>query len=391
MTLQLTEISKQIDEMGRVLAAQAKQRAKVLPAALELLRQYADQHGSLRLVAESEAGQRLRCASPGDEILDSAFAAPAMPDHLTLIATDGSQIYPDLHGLAFYYAINVGSIIYRHGSSQTPEAASESLLCFADEQVYPDGVPVSSDLVSAERDLAEMRTLAALSLVEPRDGPPVVALMDGSLLIWLRRAAVPESQQVRILADYLACLDDLQRSAVVVAGVVSRPHSAEVVSLLYLTHLEAEERAGVRSLADTPFRGMTDRALFGFLRPGERSALFARGTAANQDFTARGHRVMFFYLNTGTELARVEVPVWAARGPGTLDLVHATVYDQCTLNQGYPYVLTRADEEAVILGEEREALESLIVRAMVQHGLSLPDLSRKAQQKQVARWRRRRT
>jgi hypothetical protein len=236
-----------------------------------------------------------------------------------------------------------------------------------------------------------MRTLAALSLAEPPEGPPVVALVDGSLLIWLRRAAVPENQQVRILADYLACLDDLRSSAVVVAGVVSRPHSAELVSLLYLAHLEPEERAGVRSLGDTPFRGMTDRALFGFLRPGERSALFARGTAANQDFAVRGHRVLFFYLNTGTELARVEVPEWAARESGTSDLVHSTVYDQCTLNQGYPYVLTRADEEAVILGEEREALEGLIVRAMVQHGLSLPDLSRKAQQKQVARWRRRRT
>lgn len=100
---------------------------------------------------------------------------------------------------------------------------------------------------------------------------------------------------------------------------------------------------------------------------------------------------MFFYLNTGAELARVEVPVWAAGKPGALDLVHSTVYDQCTLNQGYPYVLTRADEEAVILGEEREALEGLIVRAMIHHGLSLPDLSRKAQQKQIARWRRRHT
>ena len=64
------------------------------------------------------------------------------------------------------------------------------------------------------------------------------------------------------------------------------------------------------------------------------------------------------------------------------------VYDQCRFNNGYPYVLTRADELAVILGEEREALETMIVQAMVRHGLPLPELSRKAQQKQVARWRR---
>lgn len=390
MALQLHKISAQIDEMGSTLAARARQRARVLPAARELLRQFGDQHLLLSQVAESDVGQRLRCASPGSENLETAFVPPLLPERVTVIATDGSQIYPDLHGIAFYYAINVGSIIYRHGSHREPEVASDSLLCSAEEQVYPNGEPVSSDMVSAERDLAEMRTLAALALREPPGGMPVVALVDGSLLLWLRSAAVPEEQQDRILDEFLSCLDELQRAGVVVAGVVSRPHSAEVVSLLYLAHLGPEERPGIRSLADTPFRGMTDRELFGDLRPGERSALFARGTAANQRFSIRGHRAMFYYLNTGTELARVEVPEWVARERTSLDLVHATVYDQCRLNQGYPYVLTRADEQAVILGEEREALEGLIFRAMLQHGLSLPDLSRKARQKQVARWRRRR-
>jgi hypothetical protein len=71
-------------------------------------------------------------------------------------------------------------------------------------------------------------------------------------------------------------------------------------------------------------------------------------------------------------------------------LVQALTFDQCRFNNGYPYVLTRADELAVIVGEEREALEAMIARAMARHGLPLPELSRKAQQKQVARWRRRR-
>jgi hypothetical protein len=128
--------------------------------------------------------------------------------------------------------------------------------------------------------------------------------------------------------------------------------------------------------------------LFGTLRPGERSALFARGTAANQDYRARGHAIYFFYLNTGSDLARIEVPEWVVRHPESLALAHATVYEQCRFNNGYPYVLTRADEQAVILGEEREALESMLMQSMARHGLGWPELSRKAQQKQVARWRR---
>jgi len=390
MTLEFSKISSQIDEMGRAFAAQAQHRSVVLPAARELLQAFADRREELRQVADSESGQRLRCASPGDEALAAAVSSPAVPDSVTLVATDGSQVYPDSHGLAFFYAINVGCIIFRHGSGQAPEVASEPLLRFSEDEVYPGGLRVSGDQVSAERDLAEIRMLASVATGE-QPGGPVVALGDGPLLIWLRRAAMPEDQQARILACYLACMDLLRESAVAVAGFVSRPHSAEVVSLLYLAHLEPAVRLGVRSLAESPFQGLMDRALFGFLEAGQRSALFVRGTAANRDFAARGHKIYFFYLNTGSELARVEVPEWIAVEREQLDLVHAVVYDQCCINEGYPYVLTRADEQAVILGQERKLLEELLAQTMLQHGMRPPELSRKAQQKRVARWRRRRT
>jgi hypothetical protein len=389
MTLELNKVTRQIDEMGRVLAERAGRERKALPAARELLRLYAHRQDELRQVAESEAGRRLRCASPGDEPLDEACVPPAMPAQATLVAADGSQIYPDRHGLAFYYAINVGSIVFRHGSGQAPTVSTDPRLFYREDQVFPGGQAATGDLVGAQRGLAEMRALANLVLAEPGEGPPRLALADGPLLIWLQRTELPKGWQERLLADYLACLDRLRTGCVPVAGFVSRPYSAEAVALLYLAHLEPQERQAVTSLADTEYRGLTDRALFGTLAPGERSALFVRGTAANQDFRGRGHGIWFFYLNTGTDVARVEVPVWVARHAGQLNLVQAVVYDQCCFNNGYPYALTRADEQAVILGEERQVLEGMIVRAMIDHGLLLPQLSRKAQQKQVARWRRR--
>ena len=390
MTLELSKVTEQIDEMGRVLAGRASHQRKVLPAARALLHEFATRQEELHQVAESEPGQRLRCASPGDEPLDKAFPAPDLAQHATLVAADGSQIYPNRHGLAFYYVINVGSIIFRHGSGQAPHVATNPQLFYNDDQMYPGGAPVTTDLVSAERSLAEMRALANLTLAEPSDGPPRLALADGPLLIWLQRANLPKGRQERILADYLSCLDRLRDGGAALVGFVSRPHSAEAVALLYLAQLESGERQAVNSLAETDYRGLTDRALFGPLRPGERSALFVRGTAANQDFRAKGHGVYFFYLNTGADLARVEVPEWLALRSGQLGVVHAAIYDQCRFNNGYPYVLTRADEQAVILGEEREVLEAMITRAMLSHGLLPPELSRKAEQKRVARWRRRR-
>lgn len=390
MALELSKIVHQVEDMGRELAGRAARQRKALPAARALLEQFASRQDELCRVAESEAGQRWRCASPGDERLDMGFPVPEIPEQMTLVATDGSQIYPDRHGLAFYYVINVGSVVFRHGSGRAPTVGTAPRLCYQEDEVYPGGTPVSSDLVSVERDLAEIRTLAELALAEPAVGGPCLGLADGSLLIWLQRAAIPEGQQARLLAEYLACLDRLRAKGVPVLGFVSRPQSAEVVALLYLAHLEPGQIPPAGGLAETGYRGLTDRALFGTLQPGERSALFSRGTAANQEFRAKGHAVYFFYLNTGSDLARVEVPEWVARRPDQLDLAHAVVYEQCRFNSGYPYVLTRADEQAVMLGEEREALESMLLRAMARHGLDWPELSRKAQQKQVARWRRQR-
>ena len=389
MTLELTKVTAQIEEMGRVLAERWQRHNKVLPAAQALLHLYARDQEELCRIAASEPGQRLRCAGPGDEPLDAVLPAPPMPAQATLIAADGSQIYPDRHGPVFYYAINIGAIVFRHGSGQAPAASTDPHLFYTEDRVYPGGHPVSSDLVNVERSVAEMRTLTDLILAECGSGVPCLGLSDGSLLLWIERAALPSDRQTDLLAAYLACLGRLRTEQGAVAGFVSRPHSAEVVALLYLRQLEEDQRGQVRSLSETPYRGLTDRALFRDLQPGERSALFARGTAANERYRAEGHRIWFFYLNTGTEIARVEVPEWLVARPEALSLVHAAVIDQSHFNNGYPYILTRADEQAVIQGQERETLEAMLAQAMLRHGLDLPELSRKAQQKQIARWRRR--
>jgi hypothetical protein len=389
MTLELNKVTGQIEDMGRVLAERWRRHNKALPAAQALLHLYAHDQEELSSIAASEAGHRLRCASPGDEPLDAALPAPAMPAQATLIAADGSQIYPDRHGLVFYYAINVGAIVFRHGSGLAPTASTEPHLFYTEDKLFPDGNPVSPDLVGTERSVAEMRTLTDLILAEAGCESPCLGLADGSLLLWIERAALPSDRQTDLLAAYLACLGRLRAQRSAVAGFVSRPQSAEVVALLYLRQLEPEQRGQVAGLFDTPYRGLTDRALFRFLQAGERSALFARGTATNERYRAEGHRIWFFYLNTGTDIARVELPEWLASQPEVLSLVQAAVIDQCHFNNGYPYILTRADEQAVIQGEERETLEAMLTQSMIRHGLDQPELSRKAQQKQIARWRRR--
>lgn len=385
MTLELAKIGRQIEEMGKALAARAGAEQKTLPDAQTLLHLFAEEQTLLRELAQTPGGKRLRCASPGDERLDLTRAAPPMPQRADILGADGSQIYPDRHGLAFYFLVNVGGLVFRHGSGQAPEVRTWPRLYYAEQEVYPDGEPAGADLVNALRSVAEVQALADMVLAASTQGAARAALGDGPLLMWLGHTAIREAKQKELLDEYLGHLGRLRQAGTPAVGFVSRPHSAEVVASLYMAQPDARP---VKGLHETRFRGLTDRALFDFLQPGERSALFMRGTETNDAFRREGHAIWFFFLNTGADVARVEVPEWVAQRPAWLDLVHAVTYDQCRLNNGYPYVLTRADELAVIQGTEREVLEGMLVQEMIRQGLALPDLSRKAAQKRVARWRK---
>ena len=392
MTLELTKIAGQVDEIGERLAERSRRRQQALPALRALRAVYAQEGERLRALAESPAGQEAKCALPTEEPLDAAFPAPEPPQRAAILAADGSQIHPDPHGWALYYLINIGSLVYRHGSGQTPLAASEPQAALA---VDAEGNLLSGEQIDARRDVAEIRTLADLAeAVSPERAAdePLVALLDSTLGLRAWSGAIPPAEQAALRQRYEAQMDRLRRAGAALAGVVSRSRQAGVVRLLDLAQrAESSRRLGQNLREDatpSPFQGLTDQMLWGDLQPGERSALFEERKG--------GASVYFFYLNPTppggppapgleAEPARIEVPDWVARNPTALAQVHALVYDQCCLNNGYPYALSRADELAIILNEEREALEAMIWQAMSRRGLPLPHLSPKAAQKRVVR------
>jgi hypothetical protein len=379
MTLELNKVAQQIDEMGRELAAGATRRQRALPALRELLRLFADDRERLRALAESPVGRETRCALPGHEPLDAALPPPELPPRATILGADGSQIYPDPHGVALYYAINVGSLVYRHGSGQAPEAASDPRVAYA---VDADGNLLTPEQLSARRDVAEIQKLAELAEGETAHGP-LVALLDSTIGLRAWSGAIPQAEQEALQQRYLAQLDRIRLAGAVLAGVLSRSRQAGVVKLLDLARPDDAQGPPQPS----PFRGITDQMLWSYLQPGERSALF---------FQEGTPPVSFFYLNTEppdwprgpgaeSEPARIEVPEWVALSPDRLGWVHSLVYDQCCINNGYPYVLSRADELAIILNEEREGLETMLLQAMGRQGMGLPRPSPKAAQKRIAR------
>jgi NurA domain-containing protein len=79
--------------------------------------------------------------------------------------------------------------------------------------------------------------------------------------------------------------------------------------------------------------------------------------------------VYFFLLNTGDEIARIEIPEWVARDQAQLAGLHAMLVDQCMKGFGYPAVLARADDRAVISLGDRGVLDTLVQQELARRGV----------------------
>jgi hypothetical protein len=390
MSLDLPQLVPQVAELAQEAAAQADERARRLPGALDGLHRAGEMDSEELSTRIARAGDRWRGALPAGERLAQAFPPPPHPERLHILGADGSQVVPDRHALASFYLLNVGSLHLLHGSGQAPGARSQPSVHFRDDDLYDEHQSlVDPSIVAGRRDAAEMAELARLA--ETCHGEPGLALLDNALLLWV---ALQERERARglveaILRAYLGHMQRVRDAGLALAGFVDRPGSANVLALVHLAALPIDSITPEALLA-TPHRGLVDRELFvRLLPPGHRSALFANASPLNRDFGQRGHEVFLFYLNTGYQgqVARVEVPRWVAEDHRRLGWVHAGILEQCRTT-GIPYVLVRAHELAVVAQADRLALEEMLRAALAQHGLH-PRISQKAETKRWTAHRRR--
>jgi hypothetical protein len=365
VTLELSRLAEQMREMGQELATREEEVANLIAQARQWLTQYADQGEKLRHPA-----REFHAAIPTDEPLDAVHPLPAVPERFTFIAADGAEIQPDSHELAYYYLINVGAMVYRHGSGQTPEAHSRPTIGYTEDDLYDHDQLVSGNLLDIKRDLAEITCLADHCAAESPDAT-TVAVVDGTLILWTLRDTPPAYQRAKAL-DYVRQLDRIREAGTAVASFISRPRRGEVMRLLHL----ADEGGEVKQANEKPnsLRHLPDYAVFEMLSPGARSALFVSPSSINHEHYAPAHKVHFFYLNVAAEksapaIARIEVPAWIAEDSSRLDLVHGAIVAQARITGDYPYALVRADELAFISGPEREAFDDMVVSSLIRAGV----------------------
>ncbi|MFP4227262.1 MAG: DNA double-strand break repair nuclease NurA [Salinivenus sp.] len=391
--LDLRRLREQIDAFESHEADARERRAHQTARANAILDACDAQWKSIQAAVEEVEPRRLVAALR--EPPARTRRAPERPTPITVVATDGSQIYPDRHVDPLYFLLNVSKVAFQYGTQESPLLEAVPRLRF--EDVLSDHVDerlrsLTTDLVSALRDEMELEHLLETARVAAVEGRPLLALADGTLIRWMIRGMNDEALEEALIArytDYLQSFRDEQRP---LASYISMPATTEVVNLLrfIVGELEAPELDLDLEAPDAPpLDGLLDRHLFeARLQEGERSATY--GSVSHiQSAYPPGTEVCYFYLRvpsaTGTgEIARVELPRWVADDASLCDRVHATVLRECEKGEGYPLILSEAHEQAVIRGPEREAFFRLVERRLQRAGLSYT-ASRKRRSKQWPR------
>ncbi len=378
MTLEFEKVMPQVERMGRALAMRNQDMSERALDAWEFFQELNDLeaiNARVQLARERDAG--FRGAAPLHEPINQGYPLPQLPERATLIAADGSQVYPSIHAAAVYYLTNTGIFVYHHGTEQLPEQLTEPRLHYSDDEVRDGhGQVITNTAVNARRSVVELQVLAREAWHRRESNWPLVMVSDGPLLFWVGKD-VPNGRELE--ADYLGALVHLHdthaamkrefNQTASLAGYVDRPTSSFLVNLIYLMSLYDEDVRKSVLEARHELEGLTDRQLlFNLLRdhPGMRSALMVQQSPQNKNYHIKGEslEIAFFYVNIGAQydfqLARVEMPMWVARDSQAVDSVHALLVDQCRLMWRYPYALTRADELAVIRTHERSQLEEII-------------------------------
>jgi hypothetical protein len=400
MPLDLAALSRQIRAMSGSLAAQADgQLDRVRLALGRYLEESGAYHAWAQAVDLSRESAAWLLARPV-EPLNATRDLPARPAEYALVATDGSQIDVERHGMAACYVINIGRVYLRYGARPQARLSAKPTLYYREEDLYlSDGVrrvAIEGNYLSARRDVEEGEALADLAdeFLLLRGDCPALALQDGTLVRWALSGAEKFVQE-HFLRRYLAYLDRMRERGIPVASYISRPRAPEVAGTIRLMFCpdvdlpagrgakcsECSDQAAGRVPSCFVCQGLTDAdALADMLAEGQRGPLFASMSRVNVE-SYGDHLIHFFYMRVGREIARVELPRWVAESPAQVDLVHALIYDQCMKGQGYPVALARAHEQAIVRAADRRAFLGIVEGSLLRAELPATS-SRKRESKE---------
>ena len=388
MPFDLGEIALQLDQAARRLVNTQNDRRSRLESLLDAASRVED---GVAAEATYTPSERPYLAAQVTESLVGSYNGTAAPQDWCVASVDGSHIDVDRHLPVSCFLVNLGGCVLRYGSQPDASLFSQAHLATERADLYlqdPDNPaqeePVSGALLGLVRTVMELERLSEVASELPGD-LPALALVDGSLVLWglSGQGYRPFVRDAIVQDRFLKALDkfkDLsQTRPVTLAAYVSLPRSTEVVNAIrrgLCPHDAARCRrdCGNRRSVVAPCdlaNDFLDRELFQrLLGPGCRSPVYRTNSSVPRENYGDDQQVNFYYLNVGEEIARVEVPEWAAQSKELLDVGHSLILDQCRRGQGYPVAISEAHEQAVVRASDRRLFKEMVSQSLEREGLS---------------------
>lgn len=399
--LDLTKAAKAMQGMSQHLNVEAQAARQRLEIAQKLLEKAAAEQEKLVELQETWRDRTLfNSATPIEPLGDRTYI-PAPPAAHTVFATDGSQISPNHHEIAYCYLLNIGTVMLHYGQSRHPVLDSVPEVFYKPEDLYISrqwGIRTEEWMgyrraVSEAIALAEMGTNWAK--VNNNQLPtPTLAMVDGSLIYWFLEP-LPNEARDQILQPILEAWDKLRLARIPLVGYLSASRSSESLSFLRfqacthevpdcMTNCPNVGFSATISYADKApcqvFEPLRDAILWAtILSPGQRSPLW-KSQARILDLYGI-NSVYFCYVHVGTEIARIEVPEWVAQDSVQLDLALGMMLAQVHKGGGYPVTLAEAHNQAVVTGGDRGRFFALLEQQMIKAGLKNVGISYKETRK----------
>ena len=386
MSLDLGETVLQLDQATQTLRHTYHYRRTRLA---DLLQNAAMVAGETAISKTQASVDRPYMAAQVKDQLVGSHSPDGPPPDWCAISVDGSHIDVDRHLPIQCYLINLGGCVFTYGSQPAaqffsePQLASDPTELYLYDRANPNSEEaITGPLLGILRSVQEMEHL--VQKVQDSDPDlPTLALIDGTLVLWglSGQGYRPFVRKTILQERFLPALEQLRQLAqtrtITLAAYVSLPRTTEVANALRCCLCPYDLRTCQQSCSNRrshqspcdQANGFMDREIFQeLLAPGCRSPLYRTNPAAAQEYYGE-HQVCFYYLNSGVEIARVEVPQWVADKDQLLTLGHSLIVEQCKKGQGYPVAISEAHEQAVISGSDRQQFKQMVEETLQRQGL----------------------
>ncbi len=422
--LDLSKLAGQMRGLSQHLTAEAEANRQRLQLGMKHLEYAFDNQNELVKIQQKWRDRILFANATPVEPLHTCIDIMVPPKVHTVIATDGSQIAPNHHEIAYCYLLNIGRVVLHYGQNKHPILDSLPEIFYRPEDLYMSrqwGIR-TEEWMSYRRTASEAVVLAELAIAAmgkgkdgemgrggdgeigregdketrgqgdketrgqgdnveeistpstPSERIPTLAMVDGSLIYWFLDQ-LPYDAREHILPPILESWKDLRAAGIPLMGYLSASRSIEGMNFFRLSACPYKAPDCMSFCPDQMekipcklFEGLRDSTLWSTqLKPGQRSPLWKSNSRILDLYDSQ--QIYFCYVHVGMEIARVEFPEWVVENTEMFEESLGLMLAQVHKGYGYPVALAESHNQAVVRGGDRSRFFGLLERQMIKAGL----------------------